>query len=216
MIVFRNQLRCGPSVTRERTTIFSMRTTCLIHLGLLILAASMGARADEPAVPSGFGETDGALPDFVAIYDVDNDGRISNEERQALTLERDRNLRFRDRWDADKDGVISDSERETAKESIRLVIEKQRRRRFAHVDTDDDGFLSREEFAVIPAVQESDAGTPGLSDRIFEHMDQSPKDGRVSEREFLSALEFPEVPKNRESDSVDTTSTDGTISPESR
>jgi len=184
-----------------------LRVLCL--LALLLASAPPAARGqdrDPAAGPTGFGRgEDAALPDFLALYDLDEDGQLSVEERQALRIDRERHLKFRNRWDLDRDGTITEAERDAARVKIRRTIEEQRRRRFLEVDANGDRTLSRAEFEAIPAVQVSDANTPGVADSLFDHIDVDPKDDRISVEEFLAALDRPESPPETDKAALETT-----------
>jgi len=130
----------------------------------------------------------GTLPEFLALYDIDNSGGLSNEELQALRLDRNkRKDTVRKRWDTNGDGTISNEEREAAKEAIKAAIEARRSLRFDEVDRNTDGFLTMEEFRRITAVVQAETSTPGISDRLYQSLDLD-EDGRVSKREFLRRL----------------------------
>jgi len=70
---------------------------------------------------------DGTLPEYLRQYDVNEDGRIDEEERQAIKAAR---KAARDQQhaeiDTDGDGQISAVESETARNFIRTKISEKR------------------------------------------------------------------------------------------
>jgi Ca2+-binding EF-hand superfamily protein len=160
-----------------------------------LLAAAAGCHAQSTRQPRAFGN--GVLPDYLAMYDVDESGDLSTEELEALNADRtrpDRHLKFRDQWDADRDGRISLEERKAAQVEIRRRILQRRSQRFDAVDTGvdgvgaTDGFLTETEFSNISAVAASNLTKPGIATELFNHLDRD-NDGRVSKREFLASLD---------------------------
>lgn len=105
------------------------------------------AEADERT----FG--DGTLPEFLQEYDVNEDGKLDEEERQAL---RDtRRERARDRRaliDADGDGKITRDEIQAAREALRERIAEKRSEKFTEVAGPDER-LSLAEFSAIPVLE---------------------------------------------------------------
>jgi len=147
------------------------------------------------STPTHFGA--GNLPAYIALYDVNQNGILSEEELQALETDkknRNRRQRFKDHWDTNRDGILSNTEITEAQNHIRIAIEQRRCDRFDEVDVIDkqgadrsDGFLSRAEFGAINAVQVSNANRPGLADTLFDHLDRN-DDNYVSKAEFLHSL----------------------------
>jgi Ca2+-binding EF-hand superfamily protein len=164
-----------------------LRTTILLSAALLAAAPAGNAGERNP-----FG--DGGLPEILKPYDADEDGVLSEEERQAFVAairagEVERPPARPDRphsnpWDTDGDGVLSDEEKAAAQEAIRARILEQRLRRFNELDEDGDGFLSLEELEGIPGIRE------GHAERILAHLDKD-EDGQVSADEFLHAIRPP-------------------------
>lgn len=122
---------------------------------ILITGALLGGTSLAQADDKTFG--DGTLPEFLQQYDVNEDGKIDEEERQAIKEARKaaRDER-RAEIDTDGDGEISSEEREAAREAIRERIEAKRAEKFAEL-AGEDGLLSPEEFAAIPALANVDA-----------------------------------------------------------
>jgi len=179
-----------------------MKLRSTILFSAVLLAAAPAANADRG--PFGNGE----LPEILKPFDVDGDGRLSEEERQAYLeavragqVDRpDRPNRpdrpARPTWDTDGDGVLSDAEKAAAQEAIRAHILAQRIKRFDELDKDDDGFLTLEELKGIPGIRE------GHAERILAHLDKDldgagPEvaDGKVSKDEFLAGLRPPRPPR---------------------
>ena len=183
--------------------------------GTLVVLATGPAPADVGPQQQASGRTVsaervmgvGVLPPTVAIYDSDNSGDLSVEEKQVMDADRDnRHQTFRNRWDTNKDGRVSPAEEQAARDLMREMIRQRRLQRFAEVDltsaNDDDGdgnlnepdgFLSADEFVAINAVAMSDNASPGMADAIFNHID-SDGDGLISQAEFLESLEPQRIP----------------------
>ena len=167
-------------------TAMNFRTTLLLSAALAAVAPLARAGDRNP-----FGN--GELPEILKPYDVDGDGKLSEEERQAyLKAVREGQAQHPERpdrpaanpWDTNGDGVLSDAEKAAAQEAIRAKIEQQRTSRFDELDKNDDGFLSLEELGGIPGIR------AGSAERILAHLDTD-KDGKVSKAEFLAALRPP-------------------------
>lgn len=169
-----------------------MKPAPIFRLLLAILLAGGSLWAEDspaPAAKRTFGN--GVLPEYLAVYDINDDGTISLEEGQALRQDRNTSGRldtFRHRWDTNRDGIISPTERDAAKAAIRQIIIDRRCRRFAEVDSNDDDFLSLAEFNSIAAVQSVDNSNPGTANDLFNHLDHN-NDNRVSKAEFLRSLD---------------------------
>ncbi|MGJ8695844.1 MAG: EF-hand domain-containing protein [Verrucomicrobiaceae bacterium] len=154
-----------------------MKLKSLLIVGTFLGGASF-AQADEKS----FG--DGTLPEFLQEYDVNEDGTIDEEERQAIKEARKaaREAR-RAEIDTDGDGEISQEEREAAREAIRAEIEAKRAEKFAEI-AGEDGLLTLEEFAAIPHLE----GAP--EERVaamFARLDAN-EDGSVDLDEFNARL----------------------------
>lgn len=166
-----------------------LKTTLLFSAALLAIAPAVNAADRNP-----FGN--GELPEILKPFDLDNDGKLNEEERQAVRdairageLPRPERPEHPDRphgnpWDTDGDGVLSDEEKAAAQAAIRARIEAQRTRRFNELDKDDDGFLTLEELEGIPGIRDGHAA------RILAHLDKD-ADGKVSLAEFLGAIRPP-------------------------
>ncbi len=139
--------------------------------------------------PRSFGT--GTLPEFLQPYDVNGDGRLSEEERQAAKAHRaERAKGDREAWDKDKDGKLSEAERQAAHEQMRAQIETLRSRRFDEADLNGDAKLSREEFARVPGV----GSLPyDMVMGVFARLDTD-RNGFVSKPEFLLSLAPPPPP----------------------
>ena len=127
----------------------------------LLISAVM---ADQ--IAKSFG--DGTLPEFLTKYDVNEDGSIDEEERQAIKEERKAARAGRlTRIDTDGDGKISSDERgllreqsiagraeerELLRESLRKRIIAKRAEKFNGI-AGDDGLLSLREMTDLKAFQ---------------------------------------------------------------
>jgi Ca2+-binding EF-hand superfamily protein len=163
---------------------------CSIFLAILMAMGSLSAE-DGPSDPPKRAFGNGVLPQYLSVYDVNDDGALSVEEGQALRQDRtsgERITTFRKKWDTNRDGTISNAEREAAKAVIRQIIINRRSRRFAEVDTNDDEFLSKREFSSIAAVRSIDTSNPGTADDLFAHLDKD-GDKQISKAEFLRSLD---------------------------
>ena len=117
-------------------------------------------RPERPEKPEGDDEEggkvfgNGNLPEFLVKYDLNEDGVLDEEERQAAKdARKNRAKEKRASWDTDEDGEISKEEREAARDALRAKIEEKRNERFAEVDTDGNGTLNAEEFGAIGAIE---------------------------------------------------------------
>lgn len=157
-----------------------MKKNTLILVGMVALGGLSATAADRK--PFGNGE----LPEIMKPYDIDGDGKLSAEERQAFqaAVKEKRQAALLEKFDLDGDGKLSEAELKAAREAARNKIEERRCKRFEELDTDDDGFLSPDEFK--PPVRLPDE----LIARIFNHLDKN-DDGKVSKEEFLKACRRP-------------------------
>ncbi len=168
-------------------------TSTLLAAAMLFGAASVTAYAQPDRKPFGTGE----LPEFLKPYDLDGDGKLSVEERQAYekaTREARPERPGRvNPWDTDGDGVLSDAEKEAARAAIAAKIETERTSRFNELDVDDDGFLTSTELEAIPHI------TPEKITSMITRLDTD-ADTKISLAEFLVALKpveppFPPIPQ---------------------
>lgn len=127
---------------------------------------------------------DGTLPDILVEYDVNEDGVIDEEERQAI-IEARKAVREARRAEIDTngDGEISEEEREAAREAIREAIEAKRSEKFAEI-AGEDGLLTLEEFAALPNLADAD---PERVEAIFNRLDAD-NSGDVTFEEFTARL----------------------------
>ena len=146
-------------------------------------------KPERPDLPGGdkvFGN--GNLPEFLAKFDLDDNGLLDEEERQAARADRrDRARERREEWDVDGDGEISTEEREEAREALRAKIEEHHRERFLEVDNGEDGALNLDEFAGIGALERLADRRPQALQRIFNRLDQD-DNGNISVDEFIEHL----------------------------
>ncbi len=88
---------------------------------------------------------------WMARFDTDGDGQISESEREAMRAEmiaRRKEFMLRrmtDRFDADGDGVLNDDERAEAEAELAVRRAEQRARMLERFDTDGDGTISDQE-----------------------------------------------------------------------
>ncbi len=148
-------------------------------------------RPERPEKPEGeegkvFGN--GNLPEFLVKYDLNEDGVLDEEEKQAAKdARKNRAKERRAKWDADEDGKISKEEREAARDELRAKIEEKRLSRFAEVDTDGDGSLSAEEFGAIGSIERLAKWSPKSVERIFSRLDDDESAG-ITADEFTLHL----------------------------
>ena len=85
-------------------------------------------------------------------FDADGDGRLNEEERQAVrAAAKERKL---EHFDTDGDGALSEAEREAMREAIQ-------ERRLEHVDRNGDGEISPRERAAAHRRHDNDNNPPG-------------------------------------------------------
>lgn len=126
----------------------------------------------------------GSLPDFLQQHDVNDDGVIDEEERQAAKAARqaardDRRAEI----DTNEDGTVSDDERAAAHEARASAIEARRAERFAMI-AGDDNVISAVEFATIPALEGRDVERIAS---MFDRLDAN-DNSEVSLDEFNARL----------------------------
>ncbi|MES2708169.1 MAG: EF-hand domain-containing protein [Verrucomicrobiota bacterium] len=155
----------------------------LNHL-LLLSALWLGSAASSPADEATVSSDAAPLPELMQPYDVDSDGRLSVEERQAYddAVKEAARLKQQLLWDTDGDGILSPEERQAAMDAIKQKIEAERIARFDELDKDEDGKLSPAEFLGVPNLK------PKVVARILNHVDAN-HDGFISKAEFLAALD---------------------------
>jgi len=153
----------------------------------LLLAGSHLLHAETPGKTFG----DGTLPEALRQYDVNGDGILDAEERQAAKADREAKLNTArlNRWDTNGDGKIDDAERAAAKAALMERIMAERKAKFAQI-AGEDGLISLAEFSSIPALRGRTAEQIAY---IFGRLDSN-KDGSVSLAEFLLRLSPPPMP----------------------
>ena len=132
--------------------------------------------------------TGSCLPKFLEQYDVDGDGVINEEERQAM-VEARKQIRehLRQGWDEDGDGKLNKQERQHAREQLRQMMEEKRTERFNEADTDGDGSISKDEFFALPGIADKIEENPlfeEIANMIFDGI--AGEDGLISLDEFLT------------------------------
>ncbi|MDA7527306.1 hypothetical protein N8588_01725 [Akkermansiaceae bacterium] len=126
---------------------------------------------------------DGTLPEFLMRYDVNEDGIIDEEERQAVKEERKAARKKNSNEFGPSRNITSLEERLAARNSIRERILSKRAEKFAKI-AGKDGVLSLEEFTSLPPFKNA------ISERIssiFKRLD-SDSSGDVTLEEFNSRL----------------------------
>ena len=154
----------------------------------LILASLGAASADKKKKTFG----DGTLPEFLVPYDVNEDGELDAEERQAARAARKeareaKRASILETFDADEDGKLNEEEREAARADAKAKIEEKRVERFNEVDLDGNGGISLEEFSAIPAIAAMEERRPESAAKIFAKMDQDESES-VDQDEFLDRI----------------------------
>jgi len=127
---------------------------------------------------------DGTLPEFLQHFDNNEDGKIDEEERQAI---RDLRAKMREERrnsiDTDGDGEISRDEIEVAREALRDRIEERRLEKFNEI-AGEDSLISEEEYATIPGV---DRLPDMIRNAIFARLDTD-ESSDISSEEFFHRL----------------------------
>ena len=160
-----------------------MKTTPILIASSLLLAAGIHAQTTEPVPPRPFGT--GELPEFLKPYDLDGDGKLSIEERQAFEKAmREARPKLPGRvnpWDTDGDGRLSPEEIQAAREAVAAKIRETRTKRFEELDANTDGQLDATELKAIPGI------TDEMITRMIAHLDKDAS-GTISLEEFLAVL----------------------------
>lgn len=162
-------------------------------LSAVLAAAVSSALAQAPTPPQRQAFGTGELPEILKPYDLDNDGKLSVEERQAFIKAMKDAAANRPKptnpFDTDGDGKLSDEERAAAQDALRARIVEERTKRFKELDKDDSGDLTAAEFATAPHMNAARAAA------VLARLDKD-SSGTVSLAEFLAALggEIPHLP----------------------
>lgn len=149
----------------------------------LLISSGAHAQTTEPVPPRPFGT--GELPEFLKPFDLDEDGKLSVEERQAYEKAmREARAKRPGRlhpWDTDADGNLSSAEIQAAREAITTKVAEAREKRFNQLDLNEDGELTADELKGIPEI------TDEMVARMISHLDKDGS-GTISLEEFLSVL----------------------------
>ena len=133
----------------------------------------------------------GELPEFLKAYDLNGDGKLSVEERQAYekaTREaRPPRPGMKNPWDTDGDGVLSETEKQAARDAIAAKMLAERTKRFTELDKNIDTFLDATELLAIPRITQDQVNS------MITHLDKD-ADGKISKDEFLAAMAPVEPP----------------------
>jgi len=171
---------------------------------ILIAGTLLGGNSLTQGDERTFG--DGTLPEFLRQFDILKDGRIDEEERQAIKEARKAaREESRAEIDSDGDGEITSEEGEAARDAIREKIAEKRAEKFAEI-VGEDGLLSYEEFILLPPL--SGASEERLLS-IFARLDQDDNEG-VSLEEFNARLRKygKDKDKDKDKDKTDDEDTD--------
>lgn len=159
---------------------------------LLAVALLCGAAHAQTTSPTRRSFGTGELPEFLKPYDLDQDGKLSVEERQAFEkVEREAKQHrpgAKNPLDTNNDGTVSEEEIQAARDAMQAKILAEREARFTELDTDANGSLDATELAKIPGIQ------PEQVTRMISHLDTN-LDGVISKEEFLAALQRPQDPQ---------------------
>jgi len=179
--------------------------------GLALVATwAATSQAQTGTVTRTFGG--GTLPAFLAVYDLNGDGVLSQEERDAMNADRrDRHERWVTEWDTNRDGTVAGEECDAARTNIQRRVELTREARFAQADTNADSFLSFEEFCAIPPVARLAVVHPDAPQAIFDGLDAN-DDSLVSLEEFTAQLRQHDQPPLEDVFRRADTNTNGTLS----
>lgn len=159
------------------------KTTTTLLAGALLFGAAASLNAQTPPLRQPFGT--GELPEFLKPYDLDGDGKLSVEERQAFQKAcreaKPPRPGTKNPWDTDGDGKLSEAEIKAAREAIAAKIAEERTKRFNELDTDQDGTLTAAELKAIPRITDETVA------RMIAHLDTD-KDGSISLDEFTAVM----------------------------
>ena len=161
------------------------RTTTTLLATALLLGAAATVSAQTPPARQPFGT--GELPEFLKAYDLDGNGKLSVEERQAFEKAcreaKPPRPGTKNPWDTNGDGKLDAAEIAAAREAIAAKIAEERTKRFNELDADQDGLLTATELKAIPRI------TDEMVARMIAHLDTDlPKDGMVSLDEFTAVM----------------------------
>lgn len=152
---------------------------------LSVLTVNAGAQTTTTPPKKAFGS--GELPEFLKPYDINEDGKLSIEERQAyekaIRDARPKCPDVKNPWDLDGDGKLSDAEKQATRSAIIAKITAERTKRFSELDKDKNGLLTKTELQSIPQI------TPAKVDAMVLRLDRNqPLDGQISLAEFIAVL----------------------------
>ena len=140
---------------------------------------------------------DGKLPEILEQYDLNEDGKIDEEERQAAKEARraaraERRAEHIAEFDTDGDGELSDEEKQAARDARREALQIKREEKFAEI-AGEDGCLDLEEFSALPPFDGRNAERVAA---IFSRLD-SDEDDCVTLDEFTARLRHHRKPPRR-------------------
>lgn len=120
-----------------------MKSTKLIILGALFGVTAIAGAQDKPKR-----EGRGVPPEILEKFDLDKDGKLSKEEREAARAAREKE------FDKDGDGKLNDEEK-------KAMQEDNHKKMLQRFDKDGDGKLSDEEKAAMPKGPRGEKGPKG-------------------------------------------------------
>ena len=140
---------------------------------------------------------DGKLPEILEQFDLNEDGQIDEEERQAAKEARraaraERRAEHITEFDTDGDGELSDEEKQAARDARREALQAKRAEKFAEI-AGEDGCLDLEEFSALPAFEGKNAERVAA---IFNRLDAD-DDECVTLEEFTARLRHHRKPPRR-------------------
>ncbi|MFN5962547.1 MAG: hypothetical protein ACK5CW_13775, partial [Verrucomicrobiota bacterium] len=104
-----------------------MKLLTPVLLSAVLAGAVSSAMAQVPTPPKRNPFGSGALPEILKPYDLDGDGKLSVEERQAFIKAMKEAAANRPKptnpFDTDGDGKLSEAERDAAQAALRAQIE---------------------------------------------------------------------------------------------
>ena len=139
----------------NKTSTFALTTAAGLMIGIIGAIGAITANAGHPGKVFGDGGAD--LPDFLKEFDINKDGQIDEEEKQAIRAARNEaKAARRAAVDTNNDGEISDEERAAAREKHLEKINEKRQEKFNEI-AGQDGVIEPDEFVEIPALEGKNA-----------------------------------------------------------
>lgn len=147
-------------------------------IAVLLIAGGLATTAAQAA------PAPARLTWFLKLFDVDENGMLDEEERQAAKAYlKQKRADVIAEWDKDGDGKLSAREIAALRQHIREKIRAKRYEKFLET-AGEDKLISAEEFAAMPVFAERD---PVKVARLFDALDRN-DDGQLTFREFLKSF----------------------------